>query len=55
MIPAIAHVIVSDVLVFDIAERFVGARKVFFGVFGDDVPGVEEAWDVAEHAEEDVD
>ena len=25
------------------------------GVFGDDVPGVEQAWDEAEHAQTDVD
>ena len=55
VIPAIAHIIVCDVLVFDIAKGFVGVRGVFLGVFGDDVPGVKETWDVAEHAEEDVD
>lgn len=54
-IPAITHIIVRDVLVLEIAKGFVSAGGGFFRVFGDDVPGVEEAGDVAEHAEEDVD
>lgn len=54
IVPAITYIIVRDVLVLEIAEGFVSAGGVFFRVFGDDVPGVEEAGDVAEHAEEDV-
>lgn len=35
-----------------LGEDVVGLQ---LGVLGDDVPGVEEAWDETEHAEEDVD
>jgi len=38
---------------FTIRQNFVVV--VAFGVAGDDVPGVEQAGEVAEHAEEDVD
>lgn len=42
----------------DVGNARLGIRHVFVGVlgkFGDDVPGVEKAWEVAEHAEENVD
>lgn len=54
VVTAIVHIVVCDVLVFDVAEGFVAVGGVF-RVFGDDVPGVQEAGDVAEGAKEDVD
>ena len=54
----LVDVVVRDVLVaagFGVADRLVLVVVVVFGVFGYDVPGVEEAGDEAEAAEGDVD
>ena len=46
----------GDVVVCDAARFFLGnSFVVVFRVFGNDVPGVEQAGEVAEDAEEDVD